>query len=425
MVPFITWSEPLDGMVGRGGALEFGTACNWVVLQGLNQLVRRHAGDPVAMGRAIAALVADYDRLASDHYWRLPVRAFEPVTRHGIAALDPHRALADPEAADHYRVVGRHDRVGVPTFNVGGWYDIFLQGTIDNYLAMCERGVPTKLLLGPWTHGAGLNPIGERNFGFGAQLSFIDLRYDFLTMQLRWFDHWLKGVDTGIMQEAPVRIFVMGADRWRDEPAWPLARAVETAWYLRSDGGLSREPPPTDEGPDGYVYDPSDPVLTRGGALLMTPEFRSGAFDQRPVEARPDVLGFTSDPLDHDLEVTGPVRVRLWAATSAPSTDWVARLCDVFPDGRSLNLTDGILRVRDEPDAAKEREIDLWATSNVFRAGHRIRLQVTSSCFPRWDRNLNTAEPAGEGTRIEVARQTILHDAARPSRVILPLVDSA
>jgi putative CocE/NonD family hydrolase len=157
----------------------------------------------------------------------------------------------------------------------------------------------------------------------------------------------------------------------------------------------------------------------------MTPEFRSGAFDQRPVEARPDVLVFTSDPLDHDLEVTGPVRVRLWAATSAPSTDWVARLCDVFPDGRSLNLTDGILRVRDEPDAAKEREIDLWATSNVFRAGHRIRLQVTSSCFPRWDRNLNTAEPAGEGTRIEVARQTILHDAARPSRVILPLVDSA
>ena len=424
MVPFITWSEPLDGMLARGGALEIGTAFNWVLLQGLNQLVRRNAGNPLAMGREITALMADYDRLATDSYWTLPVRAFEPVTRHRLATLDPVGALADPTAAAHFRVAGSYDRVRVPTFNIGGWYDIFLQGTIDNYLAMRERGVPTKLLLGPWIHGVNLNPIGERNFGFGAQQTFIDLKYDFLNLQLRWFDHWLKGVDTGIIEEPPVKIFVMGADRWRDEPEWPLARAVETAWYLRSDGGLSREPPGADEPPDGYVYDPADPVLTRGGALLMSPEFRPGPLDQGPVESRPDVLVFTSEVLAGDLEVTGPVKVRLWAATSAPSTDWVARLCDVFPEGRSLNLTDGILRVRDEPGVAREREIDLWATSNVFRAGHRIRLQVTSSCFPRWDRNLNTGEPVGEGSRMEVARQTVLHDAARPSRVLLPVVGS-
>jgi putative CocE/NonD family hydrolase len=424
MVPFITWSEPLDGVVARGGALEVGTALNWALLQGLNQLMRRHAGDPMAMGRAIAALAADHDRLASDNYWRLPLTPFEPLVRHRIASLDPARALADPATVDHYRVAGRHDRVSVPTFNIGGWYDIFLQGTIDNYLAMRELGVPTKLLLGPWAHGQQLNPIGERSFGFGAQPTFIDLKLDFLRLHLRWFDQWLKGIDTGVLEEPRVKIFVMGADRWRDEAAWPLARAVDTAWYLRSDGGLSREPPGADEPPDHYAYDPSDPVLTRGGALLMTPEFRPGPLDQRPVESRPDVLVFTSDALDRDLEVTGPVRVRLWAATSAPSTDWVARLCDVFPDGRSLNLTDGVVRARAEPGVAGEREVDLWATSNVFRAGHRIRLQVTSSCFPRWDRNLNTTDPVGEGTRIEVARQTVMHDAARPSRVLLPLVGS-
>jgi putative CocE/NonD family hydrolase len=422
MVPFITWSEPLDGLWARGGALEIGTAFNWVLLQGLNQLMRRHAGDRGAMVRAIGALVADVDHLASDNYWRLPLRGFEPVARHRIADLDLARVLADPAAADHFRVAGRHDRVDVPTFNVGGWYDIFLQGTIDNYLAMRERGVPTKLLLGPWAHSASLNPIGERNFGFGAQLAFIDLQFDFLSLQLRWFDHWLKGVDTGVLAEPPVKIFVMGVDRWREEPAWPLARAVETAWHLRSGGGLSQEPPAADEAPETYAYDPSDPVITRGGALLMTPEFRPGPLDQRSMESRPDVLVFTGDALERDLEVTGPVKVRLWAATSAPSTDWVARLCDVFPDGRSLNLTDGILRVRDQGGAPGEREVDLWATSNVFRAGHRIRLQVTSSCFPRWDRNLNTGEPVGEGTRMEVAHQTVFHDATRASRVLLPVV---
>ena len=422
MVPFVTWSEPLDGLQARGGALEVGTAFNWVLLQGLNQLVRRHARDPQAMGRAVAALVADYDRLASDGYWQLPPRDFEPVARHRIASLDLAGALRDPGAADHYRVAGHHDRVNVPTFNVGGWYDIFLQGTIDNYLAMRDHGVPTGLLLGPWAHGVHLNPIGEQNFGFGAQLSFIDLRSDFLGLQLRWFDHWLKGADNGVREEPPVRIFVMGANRWRDEAAWPLTRAVETVWYLRGGGGLGREPPAADEPPVGYAYDPADPVVTRGGALLMTPEFRPGPLDQRPVESRDDVLLFTSEVLERDLEVTGPVKVLLWAATSAPSTDWVARLCDVFPDGRSLNLTDGVLRVRDGAAGAAEREIDLWATSNVFRAGHRVRLQVTSSCFPRWDRNLNTSEPAGEGTRMEVARQTVFLDAARPSRVLLPVV---
>lgn len=422
MIPFITWSEPLDGTIARGGALELGTAANWTLQQGLNQLTRRHEGDRKTMGRAIAALMADYDRLAEENYWSLPLRGFEPVSRHGIAGLGGIDALEDRSVAEHFRVAGKHHRVGVPTLNIGGWYDIFLGGTIDNYLAMQQLGVPAKLLIGPWAHSAVTNPVGDRNFGFGAQLTFMDLRVDFLSLQLRWFDHWLKGLDTGVMEEPPVRIFVMGLDRWRDEPAWPLRRAIQTPWYIRADGGLSTNPPGAAEGTDGYAYDPVNPVPTRGGALLMTPEFRPGPLDQGQVEARDDVLIYTSQPLQNDLEVTGPVTVRLWAATSAASTDWVARLCDVSPDGVSINIADGISRVRAEPGLAAEHELDLWATSNVFRAGHRIRLQITSSCFPRWDRNLNTGERVGEGTRMGVALQTIFHEAGRPSHVLLPVV---
>ena len=422
LIPFITWSEPLDGTIARGGALELGTGANWTLLQGMNQLMRRHNRDRPAMGRAVAALMADYDRLEAENYWTLPLGGFQPIARHNIAGLMGLQALDNAAAADHFRVAGKHPRVTVPTFNVGGWYDIFLHGTIENYLAMREQGVPSKLLIGPWAHTAYANPIGERNFGYGAQLAFMDLRIDFLSLQLRWFDHWLKGIDAGLLDEPPVRIFVMGLDRWRDEADWPLPRAVETVWYLHGGGGLSQEAPGAGEGSDGYAYDPADPVRTHGGALLMTPEFRPGPLDQRPVEARADVLVYTSPPLERDVEVTGPVKVLLWAATSAVSTDWVARLCDVFPDGRSINIADGISRVRGEPGVPAERDIDLWATSNVFRAGHRIRLQVTSSCFPRWDRNLNTGDRAAEGTRMEVARQTVLHDASRPSRILLPAV---
>jgi putative CocE/NonD family hydrolase len=422
LVPHVTWSDPLDGVIGRDGVFELGTAANWTLLQGLNQLMRRHSGDRATMGRAIAALMADYDRLATEGYWKLPLRGFEPVVRHRIAELAAFEAMTEPALADHFRVAGKHARVGVPTFNTGGWYDIFLAGTIENYQTMRDLGVPSKLLIGPWAHSASANPIGERNFGFGASAGFMDLRIDFMSLQLRWFDHWLKGIDTGMLEEPPVRIFVMGVDRWRDEPAWPLARSVETAWYLREGGRLNRDAPGTSEPASSFVYDPADPVPTRGGATLMSPEYRPGPYDQRPVEERADVLVFTSEPLERDLEVTGPVTVRLWAASSAPSTDWVARLCDVFPDGRSLNLTDGILRTRGEAGTAAQHVIDLWATSNVFRAGHRIRVHVTSSSFPRWDRNLNTGEPFGEGTRMETAVQTIFHDASRASRIVLPAV---
>ena len=239
-----------------------------------------------------------------------------------------------------------------------------------------------------------------------------------------------------MMAEAPIKLFVMGANVWRDEQEWPLARAINTPWYLHANGELSRERP-GGEAPDRYDYDPTDPAPTRGGALVMTPEYRSGPFDQRAIEARPDVLVYTTSPLERDTEVTGPITVHLWAVSSAPDTDFVARLTDVFPDGRSFNLTDGIVRARyrgfaqgEPPSPIKpgrpyEYVIDLWATSNVFKAGHRIGLQVTSSCFPRWDRNPNTGHPFGADAELRVAHQEILHDREHPSHVVLPMVGPA
>jgi putative CocE/NonD family hydrolase len=256
---------------------------------------------------------------------------------------------------------------------------------------------------------------------------------DLGSMHLRWFDHWLKGRDTGMMAEAPIALFVMGANVWRDEQEWPLARAVPTPWYLHAGGGLSMEAP-VDEAPDRYAYDPADPVPTRGGALLMTPEYPAGPYEQREIETRDDVLVYRSAPLERDTEVTGPITVHLWAISSASDTDFVARLTDIFPDGRAYNLTDGIVRARYRrfargeapslivPDQPCEYEIDLWATSNVYKAGHRIGLQVTSSCFPRWDRNPNTGHTPGTDAELQVAHQQILHDREHPSHVLLPMI---
>jgi putative CocE/NonD family hydrolase len=226
----------------------------------------------------------------------------------------------------------------------------------------------------------------------------------------------------------------MGDNRWRDEHAWPLARARYTPFYLHSAGAantldgderLSVEPP-ADEPVDTYVYDPRNPVPTRGGGLCCSPAaLAAGAFDQRAIESRPDVLVHTSAPLQSDLEVTGPIRIHLWAATSAPTTDFTAKLVDVGTCGYARNVTDGIVRLpagSGDPGAAREVAFDLPPTSNVFKAGHRIRVEVSSSNFPRFDRNLNTGQSGLTSAETRVAMQTILHDAAHPSRIVLPVI---
>jgi len=445
MVPYITWNDPFNGGSFRGGAYELGKAANWNLMMGLNVLMRRHRGDYETLGRSIAALVQEMDTLGRQGYWSLPLKEFAPLKPSDVAPsfFDYIERPLDREFVESITVRGKHQQVTIPTFNVGGWYDIFLQDTISNFTSMRQHGTrQSKLLIGPWTHGGVTNPIGELNFGFGATAAYINLQSDFLSLQLRWFDHWLKGIDTGIVNEAPIKLFVMGANIWRDEHEWPLARAVETRYYLHSgghantlhgDGTLSTEAPAT-ESPDEYAYDPANPVITRGGALLMSPEYPPGPRDQRSNESRQDVLVYTTPPLEKDMEVTGPITVRLWAISSAPDTDFVARLVDVHPNGFAQNLTDGIIRARYrnfsqgeaptliEPGKPYEYEIDLWATSNVFKVGHSIRLDITSSNFPRWDRNLNTGAPFGTDDTPVIAQQTILHDREHPSYVMLPIV---
>ena len=453
MVPFQTWNDPLNGVIFRGGALELGTSGNWQLMMGLDVLMRRHRDDPQAMGRAIYMLAKEMDALGKLGYWSLPLNEFGPLHRQNVAPsffqnfsrpMDRTHELIEPMT-----IVGKHEQVTVPTLNAGGWYDIFLQDTITNFTTMREHGSTpearqSKLVIGPWTHGHVTNPIGELNFGFGSSAAFIDLQIDFTNLQVRWFNHWLKGIDTGMLKEAPINLFVMGANAWRDEQEWPLARAVNTRYYLHSNGGanslhgngyLTTDLPDRDESAsDKYDYDPNNPVITRGGALLLSPEYPPGPFDQQPTESREDVLVYTSGELKEDLEVTGPIKVHLWAVSSAPDTDFVARLVDVHDDGYAQNLTDGIIRARYrhfergetpsliEPGKAYEYEIDLWATSNVFKAGHRIRLEVTSSNFPRWDRNPNTGHDFGTDTEMVVAHQTILHDAEHASYIVLPIV---
>jgi uncharacterized protein len=454
-IPVMTWENPLNGIAFRGGALELGTSVNWRLSTiALNQVMRRHQGDadPRALGAAIHQLVKDIDALGTEGYSSLPLREFAPIRRNDIAP-EFFEFFEHPMDAEYYEpsaILGKHEKVTVPTFNIGGWYDIFVKDTIESFTIMRKQGSTpearqSKLLIGPWTHGGFFNPIGERNFGFGSSAAFIDLQIDLSSLQLRWFDHFLKGVENGITSEAPIKLFVMGANIWRDEQEWPLARATETRYYLHSnghanslhgDGALSIDTP-AEETPDQYAYDPAHPVLTHGGALLLTPEFRAGPLDQTMTESREDVLVYTTPALEQDIEVTGPINVHLWAASSAPDTDFVARLVDVFPNGYAQNLTDGIIRARYrdftkgekptliEPGKAYEYEIDLWATSNVFKQGHRIRLDITSSNFPRWDRNPNTGHDLGVDAELVIAQQTILHDAEHPSYVILPIVPIA
>ena len=290
-----------------------------------------------------------------------------------------------------------------------------------------------KLVIGPWVHGpanVGKVEVGELKFPGADEVDLNGTR-------LKWFDYWLKGIDTGVTREPPVLIYVMGANHWRAENEWPPARARFTSYYLRAasagssatlyDGRLSVEPPSGAEGPASYIYDPLDPVPTLGGNTLY---LATGPTDQRKAEARS--LTFTSEPLPEDLEVTGPVKAVLHAMSSAVDTDWVVRLSDVYPDGRSILIVDGILRARYRdstsepsliaPGRVYRYDVDLWATSNVFKAGHRLRVSVTSSNFPRWDRNLNTGDSPETGARPETAVNTVFFDPPRPSHILLPVI---
>jgi putative CocE/NonD family hydrolase len=327
----------------------------------------------------------------------------------------------DPELVAH--------RVNIPVLFLGGWYDIFNAGSINSFLTIQKGGDKgargkCRLVMGPYGHGR------------SEDLVFPNTEYPRPVSMLNWFDIWMKKDGKGIDEIPIVQYFVMGdpadsqnnANVWKTAEDWPVPAKIKP-FYFNANGKLRPQPPQKDDVQLSYKYDPNNPVPTIGGANLI---ITKGPKDQRPVENRPDVLLFTSRELKKPVEITGPVKVRLWASSTAKDTDFTAKLSDVYPDGRSMIVLDGIIRARHrnsmekselmEPDKIYEFEIDLWSTSLVFCPGHRIRVAVSSSNSPRFEPNPNTGKPSGMDDEIKVATNTIYLDARHPSHILLPVV---
>jgi len=420
---------------------------------------------PVRPGETQLKLVPPYEK------W-----AFEIFTHSDYDDYWKHPSVCPEEYWD--------DFPDCPVLLVGGWYDSYTRATFQNFRGLsARRKGPIRVLMGPWTHGGETPELcyaGDAEFGRTAAVE------SFKELHLRWFDRWLKGVGNGVESEPPLRVFVMGGGsgertsagrlmhggRWRDEQEWPLARSRPTSYYLHADGSLSDTPPQATESCTTYRYDPAKPVPSIGGNVSSLRDraplpagvadpgvvtvggpdiMLAGGFDQHesseffgceppyfPLGSRRDVLVFQTAPLEEDTEVTGPISVKLWVSSTAVDTDFTAKLIDVYPpskwypNGYSLNLTDSIMRLRYrngreraeflEPGEVAEVVITLYPTSNLFVKGHRIRLDISSSNFPRFDVNPNTGEPIGTDRRRRAADNTVHHDRVRPSHVVLPIV---
>ena len=364
------------------------------------------------------------------------------------------------------------EHADVPSLYVGGWYDSYARNTTESYMQLSKiKSSHQRLLMGPWTHGKWeLTTSGDLDFGTESHVDYNDMR-------LSWFDHYLKGLHTDVADWSPVRIFTMGSGEtgssiigapgevsdypghirhggyWRSEPDWPLPETEFTRYHLHSEGSLSPGAPATDgDTPPstGFTYNPRDPVPTMGGGISAADiVMRPGGFDQRcrpdfhgckdtlPLNTRGDVLSFQTPSLERDTEVTGPIEMHLWASSSASDTDFTAKLLDVFPpgddypDGLAVNITDSIFRARyrngwDKPELMTPGEpyefvFQLCPTSNIFRAGHRMRLDISSSNWPRFDVNPNTGGPLGLEREYRLAHQTVYHEEERPSHIVLPM----
>jgi uncharacterized protein len=429
--PVNTASNYHDGWTYQGGAFEQWFNQSWTTELAQDTLRRRVQKNSNALAWAK----------------NLPLSSY-PLLNIGTAqGLAPYFNdwLAHPSYDEYWRawsIEDHYDKIVVPVFTVTAWYDIFLGGSLRNYMGLRAHGGSEAAL-----HGQRLMIVVGGHAGDGPKIGEVDFGPQSLFPPgtlLRWYDFLLKGVNNGMANEKPVRIFVMGRNEWRDEDVWPPARAQATRYFLHSggkanslngDGSLSPEAPEKEKS-DRFVYDPSDAAPTRGGPLCCDEEHLApGAFDQRPVETRADVLVYNSPVLQQDFELTGPVGLELYVKSSASDTDFTAKLVDVWPNGFAQNLTEGIARMRyrgvqDKPDLIKPGKvykinIDMWATSNVFLAGHRVRLEVSSSNFPRFDRNLNTGDDQAFTTRSIKATNSVYHDRDHASALILPVVPAA
>lgn len=386
-----------------------------------NQEFYRHLplidGDVESIGRQIPFFRDWCSHVTRDEYWQL---------------INTERVL---------------DQISVPIVQQAAWYDPYTSSQFRMWNGMRANGFSEhartnqKIYVIPWTHHIPEgSKLGDLDFGPNA---YVDLNIE----DLRWFDFWLKGNDTGIINEPPIKLFVMGENVWRYEQEWPLARSKFTPYYFHSqsrantlygDGTLTPEPPGA-EPPDRFAYDPNDPVTTYGGnnstwtlMKFAADQIFPGPIDQRPIERRDDVLVYTSRALETALEVTGPVEVVLFASSSACDTDFTAKLVDVYPDGRAIHLAEGILRARHrnglesveflQPNEIDKFHIELAPTSNLFLPSHKLRVEISSSNFPRFDRNLNTGGDIFRDTKMRVAAQIVMHNSSYPSHIILPVI---
>ena len=428
--PYVTASEYYDGWTYQSGALMQWFSSSWTSILAADTLHRQAQANQ------------------SPRQWVQDL----PLEQYPILKTPPPLMLApyfrdwltherDDAFWQRWRVSDHYGEMTVMGLHAGGWHDLFLKGSIKNFTGLQKEArtaaarAGQRLIIGPWAHTptSREGKIGDVVFGKSAVM-------DLTATALRWFDYSLKGINNEYSNAAPVRLFIMGDNVWRDEQEFPLARTRYTKYYLHSrshanginsDGELTQALPAV-ERKDEFDYDPMKPVPTIGGRLCCGMTLPPGPADQRPNESRSDVLIFSTQRLDKDVEATGFVSVELYASTSAIDTDFTALLVDVEPNGYARFLTDGIVRARYRNGTAHPTEvipgkvykytIDLWATGNVFKAGHRIRLYISSSNFPRFNRNLNTGEPLTASSRSVVAHQKIYHDRDHPSSLILPVI---
>jgi len=429
ILPVVTASNYHENWTYQGGAFEQWFDQSWTTGLAENTLDRRMAKDSYATRWDMKLPLTDYPLL-------------DLGTPAGLADyyLD---WLAHPLYEDYWKPWSIEDhfaQIQVPALHVAAWYDLFQDGSFRNYMGIKAHGGTDaarngqRLLVIVGGHAGNGPVIGEVDFGKDSVMDDASLTF-------RWYDYLLKGVENGMGSEKPVKLFVMGNNAWREEDGWPLARAQNTRYYLHSQGnantlsgnGILAETAPAVEPADKYTYDPADPVPTRGGPLCCDGTHEPpGAFDQRPVENREDVLVYTTPAFKQDTEVTGPITLEIYVSSSAVDTDFTGKVVDVSPQGFARNLTEGILRARYRssmekaelmnPGEVYKLTLNLWSTSNVFLAGHKLRLEVSSSNFPRFDRNLNTGEDQGHSTRMAKATNAVYHDAKHPSALIVPVI---
>lgn len=441
LCPAVTASNYHDGWTYQGGAFEQWFDQNWTTQLATNTLWRLIARDTNAL---VPARVLPLTQYPAFNYTSLPSGA------EATAQLAPYYLdwLAHPDYDSYWKqwsIEEHFSDIQVPSLHVGGWYDIFLAGTLRNYMGIKMHGGTDaarngqRLLVQIGGHAGFGRRIGDVEFGDEA------LKYPYAAVVIDWYDYLFKGAQNEFAEaDKPVHIFVMGVNRYRTEPDWPPPEATQTRYYLhsggsansvRGDGRLSLVSPKR-ESSDKFTYDPASPVPTIGGSLCCDAEhYEPGPRDQRSAENRNDVLVYSTPPLAEDVEVTGPVTLEAWVKSSVVDTDFTAKLVDVSPGGFATDLTDGILRMRYRdsqekaelmnPGQAYKIVVDLWATSDVFAKGHVIRLEVSSSNSPRFDRNLNTGMEQATSREFVSATNTILHDGDHPSALVLPVIPRA